>query len=112
MMDDDGETVWWVEKKVRLGGEQEKGMRVLAETCRPPRHAAKRPFFFFFTSPSPPNRRNLYRARLPLYNVEPAGLALTTPIEMPLYTCAPAFYPSETLCLRNLRVGESAQSRA
>lgn len=41
MMNDD-ESCWWVEKKVRLGGEQEKGeMRVLAETCRPPRHAAK-----------------------------------------------------------------------
>lgn len=100
MMNDD-EDCWWVEKKSVWGGEQEKGeMQLLAETCRPPRHAAKRPFFF----PLRPTVKN-YIARLPLCNVEPAGLALTAPMETALYT--PAFYPSEILCFRNLRVGMS-----
>lgn len=59
MMNDDGGIVGGWRRSPSGGGEQEKGeMQLLAETCRPPRDAAKR---LFFLSP-PPDRRNLYRA--------------------------------------------------
>lgn len=101
MMNDDGGSVGGWRRK-SLGRRTRKGRNAVASRDMQTAKTCSQAAFFFPLRPTV----EIYIARLPLCNVEPAGLALTAPIEAALYT--PALYPSEILCFRSLRVGISA----
>lgn len=89
MMDDDGDC-WWVEKESPSERRTRKGRNAgasrdmqNAKTC------GQATFFFSLSFPLRPPVEIYMCAPLPLCNVEPAGLALTAPIEKALcmYSC-------------------------
>lgn len=102
MMDDDG-GCWWVEKESLR--RTRKGRNAGASRDMQTAKTCGQATFFFL----PPPPVGIYIARLPLCNVEPAGLAFTVPIEKgPVYSCI--LYMYEHKCSHNLRVGVSALS--